>query len=512
MTYKRIRQVYQIVFFSLFVFLLTVATMGLVDRFHTNLFLDMSALSGVATIISQHNLAGGMIIGIVILAMTLFLGRFFCGWICPMGTCQQAASHLAKPSTSKERYVRNTYSRLQKIKYLILLIFLVCAVFGVILSGYLDPISLITRVSVTIVHPILNLLANRTVSQTVAFDVTALTGAIFIAVTLLNLFQPRFWCRTLCPLGALLGVFSRKPVLRMVRDEEKCIHCGLCRQHCQGACEIDKNLIPAECVMCMNCIDICPVRAIEFTSTLRPQKSTSSTDSTLENSPDMVPTVPLNRRDFLLSGIVAIFSVGVLRNLKNVLTRGYEKRIRPPGALPEGDFLARCVRCGQCMTVCPTNVIQPAKTETDLEGLWTPILNMNSGYCDYDCTHCSQVCPTHAIRPITIEEKHQKGFAKIGTAFVDQSRCLPWSFGKTCLVCQEVCPVSPKAIFHQIRSFQTRDGQTIELHVPVIDSLACIGCGACQYNCPVQDLPAIRVTSIGEYRSPDRKLNLRNPT
>jgi polyferredoxin len=505
-TYRNTRRIYQIVFFSLFVFLLTTATMGLVDRFHTNLFLDMSALSGLATILSQHNLAGGMIIGVAIAAMTLFVGRFFCGWICPMGACQQAASYLLKSSDKKELYAKNTYNWSQKIKYLMLLVFVVCAAFGVLLSGYLDPISLLTRVSATIVRPILNLLVNGGVSQTAAFDVTALTGAIFIAVTIMNLRQPRFWCRTICPLGALLGLFSRKPLLRMVRDEHKCIHCGLCRQQCQGACEIDKTLIPSECVMCMNCIDVCPVRAIEFQFA----HAVDAAKAANEDARDSSPKVSLNRRDFLLSAVVAVFSIGVLRNFKNVLTRGYEKRIRPPGSLVEEDFLARCVRCGQCMTVCPTNVIQPAKTETDLEGLWTPILNMNAGYCNYDCTSCSQVCPTQAIRPISVEEKHEKGFAKIGTAFIDPGRCLPWAFGETCLVCQEVCPVSPKAIFYQTRSFQACDGKTLSLHVPVIDSQACIGCGACQYNCPVQDLPAIRVTSIGEFRSPDRKLNLKN--
>ena len=324
MTYRRARQIYQIVFFALFVFLLTAATMGLVERFYTNLFLDMSALSGVATILSQYNLAGGMIIGVVILAMTLFLGRFFCGWICPMGTCQQAVSHLANSYTKKERYAQNTYSWWQKVKYLILLIFLICAAFGVILSGYLDPLSLLTRTSVTIVRPLLNLFANGAVTQTAAFDVTALTAAIFVGVTLMNLRQPRFWCRTICPLGALLGVFSRKPLLRMVRDNDKCIHCGLCREHCQGACEIDKKLIPSECVMCMNCLNVCPVRAIEFQATANEPKLSPANEATLKNSPETVMTVSLNRRDFLLSGLVAIFSVGVLRNFKNVFTRGYE--------------------------------------------------------------------------------------------------------------------------------------------------------------------------------------------
>jgi len=252
--------------------------------------------------------------------------------------------------------------------------------------------------------------------------------------------------------------------------------------------------------MCMNCIDVCPVRAISFKNA--PLPAVKSEDIMAERK------VALSRRDFVISAIFAVGTLGVLRNFKNILGRGYEKRIRPPGSLAEEDFLARCIRCGECMKACPTNVIQPARTETDAEGLWTPVLNMEAGYCELNCTQCSQVCPTGAIQKLTVQQKVEKGFQKIGTAYVDRARCLPWSYGKTCLVCQEVCPVSPKAIFHQKLKFDERDGKTIELLGPVIDPGQCIGCGACQFNCPVQDLPAIRVTSIGEFRSPQRKLTL----
>jgi MauM/NapG family ferredoxin protein len=495
-TYRSARRIYQIVFFALFAFLLAMTTQGWIGRFPSTLFPDMSLLSGLTTILSQHNLAGGMILGVLIAATTLFIGRFFCGWICPMGAIQNLAFRLFRNRQPKVRYAKNTWSKGQRVKYFVLIGVLVAAAFGVVLAGYFDPIALLTRFSITVVWPVLNLVTHGAVSQTVAFDVTMLTGIIFIGAFLLNIWQPRFWCRTVCPLGGLLGLFSRKPLFRMVRDTEKCIDCGRCREVCQGACDVDKTLRPAECVMCMSCIDVCPTRAIRFAS------------APCENISEVEPKIGVSRRAFLISGVTAFLTVGVLRNFKNVLMRGFPLRIRPPGALPEQHFLARCLRCGECMKACPTNVIQPAANQTDLEGLWTPVLNMQMGYCDYDCTQCSQVCPTQAIRPITLKKKHEQGYGKIGTAYVDKSRCLPWAYGKTCLVCQEVCPVSPKAIFHQKYSFETREGKLIELLAPAIDSQACIGCGACQYNCPVQDLPAIRVTSIGEFRSPERKLDL----
>jgi len=496
LTYRRTRLIYQIVFLALFAFLLVVTAEGSADRYPVKLFLDLSVLSGLATILSQHNLAGGMIFGVLVAAATLFFGRFFCGWICPMGACQHFGSAVFRDQDQKARYAKNTFSRRHQVKYIVLAVFLFSAVFGVILSGWLDPIALITRFSVTVVAPLVNLVAHGGKSQTIAFDAAVLTGGLFVGIFLINAFWPRLWCRVICPLGAILSLFSLRPTFRMVRDESKCVHCGRCRMHCEGACEPDKSFMPSQCLMCMNCVDVCPTRAIEFTRKM-PAVATATPSG-----------VELTRREFVFSVVLALGSVGMLRNLKNVLGRGYDQRIRPPGALAEVDFLARCIRCGQCMKVCPTNVLQPARSQTDAEGLWTPVLNMDAGYCEYDCTLCSQVCPTGAIRKITVEEKHQKGFEKIGTASIDRGRCLPWAYGKTCLVCQEVCPVSPKAIYHQPQTLLDANGKKMELAVPYVNAQSCTGCGACQFNCPVQDLPAIRVTSIGEIRSDQRRLML----
>ena len=97
--------------------------------------------------------------------------------------------------------------------------------------------------------------------------------------------------------------------------------------------------------------------------------------------------------------------------------------------------------------------LQPALFEAGLEGLWTPIMISKMGWCELNCTLCSQVCPTGAIREISIVEKlgigpfEGKGPIKTGTAFYNQGRCLPWAMDTSCVVCEEVCPVSPKAIF-----------------------------------------------------------------
>ena len=118
------------------------------------------------------------------------------------------------------------------------------------------------------------------------------------------------------------------------------------------------------------------------------------------------------------------------------------------------------------MRACPTNVIQPGGIQPGMENLWTPVLNnrIGSSGCQLNCVACGQVCPTSAIRPITLAEKHglgefaEAGPIKLGTAFFDRNRCLPWAMDKPCIVCEENCPVSPKAIYTQECFNTVRDG------------------------------------------------------
>jgi formate hydrogenlyase subunit 6/NADH:ubiquinone oxidoreductase subunit I len=92
-----------------------------------------------------------------------------------------------------------------------------------------------------------------------------------------------------------------------------------------------------------------------------------------------------------------------LFRLSPSVKRASEKLIRPPGALPEPQFLAKCVKCGECMKVCPTNGLQPTLSEAGTEGIWTPVLVPRVGYCEYYCSLCTQVCPTGAIEELTVE-------------------------------------------------------------------------------------------------------------
>ena len=186
--------------------------------------------------------------------------------------------------------------------------------------------------------------------------------------------------------------------------------------------------------------------------------------------------------------------------------------IRPPASLDEEEFLSRCINCTECIRVCPTNVLQPALLESGIEGIWTPLMINKIGYCEYNCVLCGQVCPTGAIKKISIEEKigrppYTKP-VKMGTAFYDRGRCLPWAMNRECIVCEEVCPTSPKAIWFREEEVILRDGMKKIIKRPYLEPKNCIGCGICENKCPVRDRSAIRVSSVGESRSKNNRMIL----
>jgi len=320
-----------------------------------------------------------------------------------------------------------------------------------------------------------------------AFQTGWVIGLLFLVVLFLNRIRPRFWCRTLCPLGALLGVFSRFSLLKLEKYQDRCTRCNACEGQCQGAAapKPGHRWESAECLVCFNCFAVCPEDALDFKVRLSPAGG---------KAPDI-------GRRAVLSGLLAGISLPFLGRLDGKIHTVADPRlIRPPGSLPESEFLTLCQRCGLCMRVCPTNVINPTLGEAGMAGFWTPRLIMTHGYCEYTCTLCGSVCPTGAIREMTAKEKIHTP-VKIGSAYLDRGRCLPWSGNAPCIVCEEHCPTSPKAIYLVDDTVMGADGRSIQVRLPYIDLKRCVGCGICENKCPVRGLPAIRTIAAGESRS-----------
>jgi polyferredoxin len=476
-------------------------------------YLDIDPFVGALVALAAHALPGALALSGLVLATALFLGRAFCGWICPFGAMHCGIAHAPPRKPARRRIEANAPRPYRKLKYAILAASLVAALFGSAVGGLLDPISLATRgVSLT-VAPWAAYLRDGAVAvasgaasaaehhRSLVVGGGVLVSVIFAAALVVNRFIPRFFCRALCPLGALLGATGRFGALELVKDEGACDGCNLCEMSC-GQAASPKPGTPwrrAECDLCMNCVADCPKGALRI--------GLAGRKSGAVEGPDV------ERRKLLAGAALGAAIVPALRTgtLSSPLGRPDPVRIRPPGAVDEEEFIARCVRCGQCMKICPNDALHPALDEAGLEGLWTPVLVPRIGYCEPTCTLCTQVCPTAALRRVREEDKVGRGGrppeVRLGTAFFDQGRCLPWSMGTPCTVCEEFCPTSPKAI--RTREVEVPlDGRTVKLKVPYVDPLLCTGCGACEHVCPVRDKAAVRVTCAGESRSPSSQLLL----
>ncbi len=422
-------------------------------KFWVSKFLEIDPLVAISTAITTHTLYKGLAWALVVLIPTLFLGRVFCNWICPFGIIHHFTGWVFNKRKTKERIELNRYRPIYTLKYCILLGMLAAAVFGTVQIGLRDPICLLYRSFTTSLLPALNLPEPmaRAFGDPKLHQFGWVIGFLVLLFISLNVLIPRFFCRVLCPLGALLGLLSRFSLWRIERDPIKCTDCGLCLKSCEGACDPHANLRKSECFGCFNCIEDCPHGSLRFAFLPTRKHEVSS------------PDLPLRRA--IYAGAVGVLFYPFVK-LSGKTTRDFSSSVvRPPGAVEELEFLARCIKCDQCIRVCPTNVLQPAMLEAGPEGLWTPVMNFRMGFCQLNCTACGHVCPTGAIQQLSIEQKlgygpfEKQGPVKVGTAHYDLGRCLPWSKNIPCVVCEEVCPTSPKAVHCEYRQMLIRDGK-----------------------------------------------------
>ncbi len=475
-----------------------------------NILFRFDPLVAACTILAVKSFIYLLLPSLFLVALSLVLGRFFCGWACPLGTLLDIFRPIAKLRVQKP--AATLYPRL---RYIILFFILSASLFGFPLVGFVDPFSILVRgltlsfypafnaASVAfftftyqqapetinyVTEPVYTLLRETVLPFSQKFyELGLLSFFILLSVFLLEFWQRRFFCRNICPLGAMLGLCGRLSPLSGHGGNSDCNNCQICRNLCRmGAIDEQRNINMEQCSLCLECVDKCPNSIITFSN----------------RKPENRVPFSLSRRVFagsLAGGIIVPF----FSNVRALAKLPDPTLIRPPGALAEKEFLGRCVRCGECMKVCIGNALQPTFLEAGLEGMFSPKVVSRLGYCEFNCTLCGQVCPTGALRLLSLAEKHK---TKIGHAFFDKNHCLPYAKAIPCMVCEEHCPTSDKAIKFKKAKVVNDRGTTITVQQPyVVDSL-CIGCGICENKCPLPGKSAILITSAGEDRNPANKL------
>lgn len=490
----------QLFFLLVFIYTLWTTTYPLAGPIPPGLLFKADPLLMAVTSVSQRLVLPGIAVSLCMIALSLVVGRFFCGWVCPLGSVIDAAGSLRKRARAQSD---GANAALRKIKYYILGVTGALALLGVQVAWILDPIVIAGRLVSLCLIPTATLAANalfiflikdaglgggvkdlyHSLKETLLgvkvcyVDHAALIALFFVVVVAAAVALERFWCRALCPLGALYALAAKVAPLR--RSVETCVHCGRCRSHCRmGAITDDAGYVRGECVLCMDCVYDCRAHITTFGFRRRTSVVSRQPSAGPQMGQDRGQTISRKHFLFLLLGSLPLFAA----RRGGCAAAEDPPVIRPPAALQEADFIDRCVRCGNCMKVCPTNALHPATLEAGIEGVWTPRVVPEIGYCEYHCTLCGRTCPTGAIPAITETQKH---VVKIGTAEVDRSICLPWARGEECLVCEEHCPVPEKAI--KLDSYAGAPAR------PYVDGYLCVGCGICQNKCPVRPARAIRV-------------------
>ena len=361
-------------------------------------------------------------LGVVVL--TFLFGRIFCGWICPLG------GMLAQIPIRYNGL--KILEGLHKSRY-IWLVFLLILLTGSHWPLFLTPFHLLTEELTRLWQGKIPWL---------------LASMILLGV----LFPPRFWCIYICPTGLILAAVSRLRSFRL-RIGELCMDCGVCGEVCPTkAAHVEEGKMTEDCMLCGRCWQACPVEAIKW----------RNPGSVPPSGLDVSPTT-LSRRQLFKSGLVLMVGGFGWKHLEPAAAAGV---IRPPGARPEEEFLARCSRCGRCVKVCPTECLFPMPLEAGFTAFLTPRIIPRQAKCEL-CLSCQEVCPTGAIDRVPLKQ------VKMGIAELKQSRCLVWAEQKLCLLCREQCPV------HAI--------EVDEENRPYVSNNVCVGCGACENGCPLKE-------------------------
>lgn len=461
-------------------------------------------------------LAGMWGIVIVLLILTLIYGRIYCSAICPAGVLQDGMARLSGRGRKKNKKKRwySFHKAANLLRYSILAIAAILFVYGstgMLLA--LDPYSNFGRIAANIFRPVIvygnNLLASGLTSVnnyslyhiTIQHITVFSFAAAFIALILfftLSVLRGRLFCNTLCPVGTLLSIASRYAIFRITFDKKACNSCGNCERSCKAECinSKEKTVDASRCVDCFNCISTCKKGGLQYRF-INPFKKRFTEEDISETTDGCVSETGVNsRRTFIATGATLLataplFPVWAEGKKKRNRHRRKNNPITPPGALNIKRFTEKCTGCHLCVVKCPNQILRPAGFEYGLDYMLKPHVVYDKAYCNYECTICSEVCPNQALKKLTKEEK---ATTQVGVAHFEKDICITYVDGTDCGACSEHCPTQA------VRMVPFKGS----LRVPEVNPDICIGCGGCEYICPVSPNRAIHIVANSEHKKVER--------
>ncbi len=440
-------------------------------------------------------------VALLVLVMTLLFGRVYCSVLCPLGILQDVIGWLVR----RRGRAPGNHPRL---RYGIAVVTIVLALCGWNLGlRLLDPASRFGGMAATLVAPWYTAIYNRLfpddmlIVRPLALPTLFAFGVLpLLLLTALVLWRRRWFCTALCPVGTVLGLVAKYTPYPL-RLTDACVSCGQCQKLCPAGCiDIAQGSIDNErCLRCLQCLDACRFEAVTWGR--RPAKA-AAVPATDENAPaagestakpaaavagrasaGALPQTQLTRREVLVgvAGVGAVAGAGAaLLRPGGVLRAGAGSgAIYPPGAGSAARFAALCTGCQLCVRNCYGNVLRAAGDGRP--GLVH--LVFDRGMCEFNCKRCSSICPTGALRPMT---KAAKQRWRSGMAQFDPSLCVAVQDGVDCGACAEHCPTG---------ALQMQDDGPGR-RIPSLHHDLCIGCGSCEYPCPVRPVRAMRVAPV----------------
>ncbi len=448
--------------------------------------------------------AGWMAAGsIAVIILTLLFGRIYCAMLCPLGVLMDLSAWLARRTGKKRKLPYRPGISWPRACAVALCSAGLLAGTAVPL-GLLDPYSIFGKITAATLRPAMGT-ANHFISATRWFnpvDVSPVAWAtIGVALGLLalvvvsSILRGRLWCNTVCPVGAVLGFLAKHARFRLQIANADCVGCSMCERVCPAQCIDFRNhkIDHSRCVMCLDCVTSCKRSGISLNGRGLSQKSPSDR---VERTPRKTLTPPytgphgerslpdVGRRTFL-TGALVIPAAVIARDKVSAgqLTQRDKRAVLPPGAQSLAHFQSNCTACHLCVVNCPDQVLRPSITEHGLAGFLQPYQDFTVAFCSYNCSNCSQICPTGAIQPLTVEERRA---VRTGKARFFQDLCVVKTKGTSCGACNEHCPTQA------VKMVPWKNNLTI----PEVNPDLCVGCGGCEFICPVRPDKAIIVDGL----------------